>query len=472
MTDKITGFSDELDNFHTNFLEFEKRLDLFDWEVRGIPLWERLRTSVYRSALRSTEIYKKKYSAPDKNIINTLRGSYLWARNIFLRNPLFGNKNDILVWGHQRRKQLDDDNWWDIYTDPLFEVVDIDYQQVETSHRLTHHRPAKTTNLDYLDLITYSSTIYRKIFRNDGRLKSKIIDDIEAQLANEFNVEIDVGRLAYEKLTDRKVYLPLYQRLLRRVSPEIAFTVVGYSKETFIEACKREEVPVVELQHGMIGNYHIGYTFPQGIEKIYKPDYLFSFGPYWTNSVSMFDNERIFNVGYKHLEEEYEKYNTVQQVDELLFISQDNHGRELSQLATNLAMKESHNINVVYKLHPKEYSYWEEEYPWLTESEVDVVKDDINLHELQARARAQVGVFSTALFEGFRFGTSTVLIENNGICRMKPIISDYGIPVVSNADELLEVVLSLDNQQVNHRMFFSENPSDKFEEAIETICNK
>jgi hypothetical protein len=472
MTSQTTNFVDNIDGFHRAFFDLEKRLDLFEWQVDGIPLWERLRTSVYRSILNSIDIHGARHNTTEKTMPHILKGAYLWARNIVLRNPLVGGEHDILVWGHQRRKQFNDGYWWDIYTDPLFDAVDLDYQQMETAYRLNHHRPAKTSNLDYLDLITYSSTIYRKLSRGDGRLDSPMVDTIEEQFAEEFDVDIDVGRLAYEKITDRKIYLPLYQRILRRVNPEIVLTVVGYSKETFIEACRREGIPVVELQHGFLGDYHIGYSFPEGISKVYKPDYMFSFGPYWTDAVPMFDTDDVFNVGYQHFESGCKKNYNIQRTNELLFISQGVHGHELSKVATDLAIDYSHDFDIIYKLHPTEYNYWKEEYPWLAESAIDVVQGDVDLYELQARARAQLGVNSTALFEGLRFGTPVVLFETNGICRMSRLINEYDIPVVSDAGELLEVIPTLDEQQVDPRMFFTENPSEKFEEAIETIRNK
>jgi hypothetical protein len=33
-------------------------------------------------------------------------------------------------------------------------------------------------------------------------------------------------------------------------------------KQTFVEACQAEGVPVVELQHGVVTNYHMGYSYP------------------------------------------------------------------------------------------------------------------------------------------------------------------------------------------------------------------
>jgi len=461
---------DGLVDFHQNFLEFESNLELFEWQVDGIPLWERIRIPIYRSILYSKDSTGERYNEIDRSISGYLKGASLWLRNIFFNNPFFGDKHKIVVWGHQRRKQLDDGFWWDIYTDPLLNNSDLDFQQLETAHGLTHHRPSKTKNIDYLDFITFSSTIYRKIDVFKKRIQSDKVNSIEKNISEQFDTNVNVGRLAYEELTDRRVYLPLYQRLLRRIDPEIALVVLGYSRETFIEACTREGIPTVELQHGFLGDYHVGYSLPEGIDKKHKPDYMFSFGPYWTDVVPMFDTENVFNVGYQHMENKYELYHETQETDELLFISQPTCGEELSQLAINSA--DNKNYSVVYKLHPEEYDIWKNKYPWLTDSSVTMVEGEVDLYELQARARVQIGVNSTALFEGLRFGTPLILFETSGIGAMNKLIMQYDIPVVTQAEEVLEVVPTLDEWSVDPSLFFSPNPSDNFKRAIKTILSE
>jgi hypothetical protein len=186
----------------------------------------------------------------------------------------------------------------------------------------------------------------------------------------------------------------------------------------------------------------------------------------------MFDNDEIFNIGYQYIEDKYKKYRVKKRTDELLFISQPTTGRELSRFAVEVASINEHTRKVVYKLHPEEYGIWEEKYPWLASSSVDVIDGGTDLYELQSQAEAQIGVYSTALFEGLRFGTPTILFETKGIEKMDNLIAQYEIPVVSSVKDLLAVGNDISEQEIDPRDFFSENPSERFVEAIEIICDE
>lgn len=471
--ERIPFHRDELLDTYRRFLEFESDLSLFGWRENDVPLWERLRFSVYISVLQSSGVFGQSQSSIKKDTSDFIRGGYLWARNIAFRNPFFGDEHDLLIWGHQRRKQLDDDYWWDLYVDPLFEDLSLDSQYIESDHNLTHHRPPKTSNVDYLDLITFASTIYRRLSPGRERLTSSRVAEIEAELNERFGVNIDVGRLAYEELTDRRVYLPLYRRLLERVSPEVAFVVVGYGREIFIEACDEADIPVVELQHGTIDKYHLGYSFPGDREKQFAPDFLFSFGPAWTDGVELpIEEENVFPVGYQHLEREYERYRDTERREEVVFISQGTVGERLSKLAADLAANLQRNRTITYKLHPGEYERWRGEYPWLWESNVNVVADEVPLYELLSRASTQVGVYSTAVYEGIRFGTPTVLVNTNGISHMERLVSEHDVPVVSDAGELQTVLSSIEETKIDSELFFCESPVENFERALESVRNQ
>jgi hypothetical protein len=464
---------DELQDTYKDFLELEADLSLFEWRESGIPLWERLRFSVYMSVLQASGIFGQPQSSIEKNATDFIRGGFLWARNFAFRNPFFGNKHDFLIWGHQRRKKLEDGYWWDLYVDPIIEELSLDHQYVESDHNLTHHRPPKTHNVDYIDLITFSSTVYRKLSGESERRNSPWVTEIEAEHEERFGVDLDIGQLVYEELTDRRVYLPLYRRLLKRVSPEIAFVIVSYGCETFIEACSEADIPVVELQHGTIDKYHLGYSFPGDREKQYAPDFLFTFGPSWADGVELpIDEENVYPVGYQHLEREYNSYQDIKNREEVVFISQGTIGERLSKLATNLSTSLSESTTLTYKLHPGEYSRWRGEYPWLQEANINVVADEVPLYELLSRASMQVGVYSTAIYEGLRFGTPTILVNTSGISHMERLVTKHDVPVVSSADELETVLLSAEEIRINPRLYFCESPIDNFEQALESIRNQ
>ena len=71
---------------------------------------------------------------------------------------------------------------------------------------------------------------------------------------------------------------------------------------------------------------------------------------------------------------------------------------------------------VIYKLHQGELVGWKEKFPWLDSSGITVIDHDrCNLYALLAESRIQIGVCSTALYEGMAFGCATYCLDLPGV---------------------------------------------------------
>lgn len=458
-------------SIHESFLELERDLGLFEWTVEGVPVWERLRFGIHRDVLEESAVFSQAHPKLRKDATGMVDGVTLWLKNFAVDNPFLASSHDVLIWGHKRRKRMDDGTWWDVIFDPILESVDLDYLLVEDDYKLDHRRPTRTEKVRYLDLITFSSTVYRKLWADRSAYRSDTASRLEAELDARFDIDVDVVSRVYEELTDRHIYLPLYRALLRRIDPSVVLLVVSYGKESFVEACRRESVPVVELQHGTISNYHLGYSFPGGAEKRDFPDYFFTFGSFWGEETKLpIPRGNVFDVGYPFLEREYDRHaGGATSEDEVVFISQGTIGGPLSKLAVALHRSDGDEYDVVYKLHPGEFGRWREAYPWLVDSGVTVVEDERPLYELLAGSTYQVGVYSTAIFEGFRFDQRTVLVDLPGIQYMDELVERTGLPVVSTVEELRAALASEPTTSVDAAQFFAPDPTDRFDEALAEV---
>jgi hypothetical protein len=223
--------------------------------------------------------------------------------------------------------------------------------------------------------------------------------------------------------------------LIRRLDPEIAVVLVGYMRETFVEACQTEGVPVVELQHGVVYPEHVGYAYPTAEPSVF-PDYFLTFGEFWNDAASYpLPPERIRSVGYPYLERRAEGADDGASTDEVVFISQGTIGAPLSKVAVETA--ECVDRTVVYKLHPGERDRWRRVYPWLVGSDVRVVDgSDIPLYDLFKRAPTVVGVNSTALYESIAFDADVFLLPFTGASSMDRLVEEGGAVRVEDALDL------------------------------------
>jgi hypothetical protein len=115
----------EYSEFHERFLRMEDELDLFSFEVDGLRIWERVRSNVALTLLEELDIIGSIVSIDERPLTKYLKGAYLGARNVLVRNPLFASQSDILCFGRGRRL-LHGDNWYDIFFDPLYDALEYD----------------------------------------------------------------------------------------------------------------------------------------------------------------------------------------------------------------------------------------------------------------------------------------------------------------------------------------------------------
>jgi hypothetical protein len=372
---------------------------------------------------------------------------------------------------------MDDGHWWDIYCDPIHESTDMDYLHVEEPFLNRHFRPARTDKLRYLDLIHYAGTLREELgldraSPSDGERRT--LHAIEERIRADFEIDVDVTGKALTKLHRHNAMIGLYDRFLARVDPDLVVLVAGSGKETFISACKQRGVSVAELQHGHISEYSIEYSFPGDRTKRTFPDYLLTFGEYWNHTdVYPTDPDNIIDVGYPYLEWSKERYSGVGSTDQILFMSQWMITPELSKFAVELAELIDDDRNIAFKLHPDEYDRWQEFYPWLVDSGVDVIgSDGPPLHRLLAESGVQVGVYSTTMFEGLYFGLETYVVELPGVEHLAPLIQGGDATLVDSPEQLGEALERPSTGTKATTEFFRDDSLDRTGRVIQDLLTE
>ncbi|WP_276253302.1 hypothetical protein [Halomontanus rarus] len=465
----------DIQEHHQTFLSIEEDLDLFGATIDGIRFWERVRYSIYRRTLTKSGIWGKAHSELETSMSHFARRVQFLIGNVFNRNPFLASSHEFLFWGHERRKREEDGMWWDIYCDPIHEELGLDYLHMERPHLDRHLQPAQTKNLRYFDLLDAIARIQQQFVTvNFTDCEQRFLDRIRRSLKRKFGVDIDITHVVKKLLSFRRCIKPLYERFLKRVNPLIVVLVVSYGgKETFIEVCKTMDIPVIELQHGIINEYASAYSFPGDRSKHTFPDYLFTFGDFWNEGVEFpINDNRIIPVGYPYLEKNASRYANVQERNQILFISQGIIAEPLSKMATQLAERCDINHEIIYKLHPGEYDRWRTEYPWLSKSSVTVVgSNGKSLYRLFAESTAQIGVSSTALFEGLIFDLDTYLVDLPTIEFMRDVVDKGYMTVIETIDELVGHLRSSSdhNPDINLERIFQSNSVENIAQAFNTV---
>ena len=459
----------------SSFLAMERELDLFSARERGIPFWEALRYPIYAKLVSDTGLQDYYLLGRARTFSQILRNIGFLGRALTTNNPYWRPKVQLLILSGAKRT-LQDGLQRDIYTDPLLDILRgrFSFAVVERPFgEAVHKTPASNGPVGYLDFIYAISALRSRLPL--PRLSSDALAlcaKISRRIENVCGTKIDVV-LALRTFTARwQVEVPLFRRLLRRRRPEALLVVVSAGNETLITAAKQLKIPCAELQHGSPAPGKLNYDFPAGVLKENFPDYFLSFGPFWSRHVHLpLPADRILPLGYPHMAELAERYRHILRERQIIFISQRTIGRPLAAFAQEVRRAIPGNIKMVYKLHPEEIGDWRQRYVGLAESGIEVIHQrSSDLYGLLAASTWQVGVYSTALYEGLAFGCRTFILKAPGWEAMQPLITD-GAATLAESVRDIELDASAEDRPVLTKDYFAEVHPDHVISCIETVVS-
>jgi hypothetical protein len=468
-----------------SFIEFEQNNQLFDLEIGGVAIWHPIRFMVYNEILKShLNIGKAHASLVNENILKRIGLKAKQLPHMITKNPyLHLSQKDVLIFNHHRRVK-NGAYYTCLYTDMLLEELTRSNLVVEEPILDEHRKPIKNRNIIYTDYISFLVGIKRHLFKKEhieevDRIKvQKLINEINNVFDVKFS-QVDLGVNILNVMVRYKIMYSYYEKIIRKINPKIIIEVVSYSFSRFIvnDIAKRLGIPTIELQHGTMGKYHIAYNFAEKTAISTFPDYIFLFGKFWKDNTRLpIEDSKVKVVGWPYYEEKVNlkknlKRDTNKKV--ILFISQGPIGKELSKLAVDTSRKINlERYRIIYKLHPGEYVRWKVEYPWLLESNIEIIdNNEKDMHHYFSQADIQVGVSSTALFEGLGYGLETYIYKIYSHEYMEDLYVNNLVDLVESVDDLLLYLANSMNHQVSYDItyFWEKNGIDNLIREINSI---
>jgi hypothetical protein len=453
------------------FFKLEKDLNLFGWKIDGVYIWELIRFPVFNLIMQAEGMYGQAHTQIKPSLSNKCKTFLSSLYNYIFKNPFFIPKGTILFLGHPRRKLFADGTYWDIYCDPIIENIEGKFCILESYYLNGHLKPAKTKNLYYADFLTLIdftvSRIVRLLKKNKMACDTKS-NELIHEIKSRFDVHISFENQIQKQVVGFRIRSALYSFLFDRIRPKCILVLVGYGNEAKVFAAKKKGIPVIEMQHGTLSPYHVGYNFPEGTTKRYFADYFFSFGDFWKD-VAHFPIPKIniIRVGYPYLAHALEKFKNVPKKQRIVFISQGSIGAELSSFAVQLRKITSAHIDIIYKLHPGEYDRWKQEYPCLIDSGIQIIDSHSpDLYEILSSASWQIGVYSTAIYEGLAFGCMTYLVDLPGVAYMDKLIASGYAQLVQQPED---IHLNEKHVDIDVDYFFAKDWKNNFINALDTV---
>lgn len=408
------------------FLEFEEKYDLFNREVIGEYYWEYCRIFMF--------FFIQSFYDNTSNIINLKPPKPCRKLSLSMLSKYFlrGRKCDILFVSDPRRYMVGD-TYINTFCDPVSSTISDEYKTLTLEEPAwvakydtfpPHFTPTNDNDLIYVDIYEHEFVIKKWLYH---RLHKRKINKIEEELKyifsiihDEFGVDIS---FSISEFTDIILYNVLmrkiYIKLISKISPKVIIINYRptYFKTLIIGVCKDMGIPVVELQHGSINKDEPmnRKLHPRSYER-YFADYIFCFGKKLVVSDYIIPRSLKY-VGYPFLEyvqslclekpkiiEDGKKY--------ILVISQSTIGDQLSEFTSALSvyLSDRPEYIIIFKYHPNETG---RNYPCLDKKNIIQIKElDNYVTQYHKYAYCQIGVYSTAIYEGLRYLLPTIIVDN------------------------------------------------------------
>lgn len=396
----------------------EEKYDLLNLEVDGVKIYQYLRMEIYYDLAKKTGILEERKLAQGKKYMNFSRFLSLTWNSLRFSPVYCFQKDATVIFTHNRSVSLNGE-WIDSYTHYYQQKLNpSDVVVIEKPFHGAHIRKRKS-NVFYSDFILVSSVIAGKVYRVKEKNKLHNIAELRKEIKSELGVDIELEKLFQNNIGRFKRSFKYYFRLFKRIRPKEIFYVVSYAFQAeMVLAARALQIPTTEFQHGVISRFHLGYSFPLNFKSDYLPERIFSWGSFWEDTLKEINfNVKIKTIGFDAFRSTIDKYNEVQKENKsILVLSQTALGEKIMGLVWQ-HRKLFEGYKVYYKLHPEEYLMYKQ-YPSFQQlSELTGISflENGDLYELMAKSERQVGVFSTALYEGLAFKCKTYLLDLPGV---------------------------------------------------------
>jgi len=401
---------------------FESETDIPNLIVQDIPVWEIVRFSSFQRLCINSGVIDVGHPTVPRTISKYIR----FATN-FLTSHVSGmlrnlHNANVLILGHPRLILNDSGQYEDPYSEAYIKDFHHNYYFLEKAFRGQHFKPRLPGNHLWVD------DLFLRASLSKGRLikpENEMLRELEVQFNLATGHSIPLIDIISNAIGRREVLLPFYERLLKRIRPRVGITVAAYQQPEFIEACRNFDIPVIEVQHGIISHYHYGYHHKTVCPSRYYPDYIWLWGNYWKHAAEFSPKIQLNVVGYP-LFEKHRFFQTYRKELGCLFVSQGSVGNKIANYARNLRELKP-ELEIYYRLHPSEFDSWKMKYSDLPEMNITILgPQEGSIYDWFGKIQYVIGGYSTALFEAVCMGCRVGVLNLPGIEYMEPLIEQKG----------------------------------------------
>lgn len=383
------------------------------------------------------------YFYPMKKDANN-RGEKISSKSLFYLlkeglSPLNVSNKKIEICGFSgtESRKFRDGKFYDIYMDPLYNVLGDNFYVFEWTtpkgYRRKYEGSIHSKNYVAMHIPLFSKTFFdlamykllrkRKFSIEHEKALQDIITFFSERTATDKN---DLTQNIYDSVAVFFHMKDFFIKLLHQISPKAVLIRCGYGRfhMALSQACRKLDIPSIEIQHGILTKYHAGYVkVTESENRDCVPEYILTYGDAFTDIIrkgSLFEKEKVVTVGFPYMEE-VKKFHPI--IDDklnefiskftttILVTSQWTVADEIKEFILGVAKElknRNKDVGIVFKPHPRDwrnYSDMEKIENMFIASKYDDIYEMLKIVDIHST------VYSTSGLEALAFGKPNIFVD-------------------------------------------------------------
>lgn len=436
--------------------EFELTNKVDNFPFQGVDLWPLIRFKLFMKLIgaNSSGNQKKKYLQTFCRLMTAFiaSNSKIYRQLKKSRYLFFGSAN--------ARRASKEEKKYHIFLDALIEKYNIsDYLILELNDTKTHEKKFSKNVVD-IDSLMIKNLFFAKILVFfTPHIRRKIKKVTQQWQGSIFTIKkTEIQKMLHEAFLEYRTNSSSLQKIIQIVQPKAVFLTCSYCNwiNIVVQYSNNSNITTIELQHGIIHNFHVGYIYSKKHSGQSVPSYFLAFGKKEYDILSNVFDSKILIEGNDYFQlmqsgitfdqkSVFEIWPQIKDKKIILVTSQGLTGEKLTQFFSKVASILPKEYIIIYRLHQNERLLFDKKkYENLISNKNVVIQTDdtITLYQLLQHAYVHVSVFSTVLEEALAFSVPNIIVTQNGWENVKYLI-DKGLGIPANTPENFIKALSM-----------------------------
>jgi hypothetical protein len=425
--------------FYEKFTKFESEYDVFQLDFQGIYFWKLIRFSI----IRHLNIEKDNYLASKKNeFYNKVILSLNALKTIKYYKKNYKSSSTIGILTSSASYKTEDGNFHDRFFDKLI----LDNEDAVVIKRFDNQGNldpifSYTNNVHYHypPFYFFADFLLSRLLR--VKIKRSIqLQNLEKAFINSIGIKIPLSDIIIRHIISYNINRKRAIAYLKHNNFKEIHLTCSYGLEGFISAAKEMSIKVIEHQHGLIDEYHPGYSFPREAYVEYFPDEIILFGEYWSQFFKHINKPRISIKSnyFIRMKIDYVRKMRLGPFNyDFVFIF--GHNPPIENLI-KLVINNPH-FNFLLKLHPLTNSNHIKRLQEFrtTFNNLSFQGDTENVYDSFLQAKSIITISSTALFEALSCGVPVMVLKMGDFDRNLSIIKRYDVELIDPGCDVIKL---------------------------------